>query len=112
MTVKKETLVSDAMRKLQPHIAANWSEVPEIVRVLALSQKETTLIWTIIDTPNQAVRYRIYELERDLEMQVPGLDLDFRITNLADYPGKLIEDIDIPRAVVILGRVLVGERVD
>ncbi|MEO8027779.1 MAG: hypothetical protein ABI823_14950 [Bryobacteraceae bacterium] len=69
---------------IQDAMAKDFGSVPEVKFVLAEAVPSALLVWIAVDSPDTAVRYRIYDKELGLVSEFPDIDFDFNLVSVMD----------------------------
>jgi hypothetical protein len=83
-------------------LAASFVEIvrrfPQVDRMLLETSSEAARVWTIIEAEplDPAPREAIYEAELEALDRHPGVDVDFRLVNVAEYGDERLRDT-LPR---------------
>lgn len=88
--------VEEGVRQLEAWRAGNVvdffthkvSRIPEVKRVLVSQEQGAIDVFTIFNSNDISVAYRIYDIEQEALLAFPKSEIDFHTTNLADYEPK------------------------
>jgi hypothetical protein len=96
---------SEAVRELGRHYAALVRALPQTRQVLLEATHEGPRIWTVIDAEpfNGDLRMPVFAAELEALDRFPGVVVDFRLVNVAEYEDSPMAEV-LPSDAEVLWR--------